>query len=250
MSDKDSSNPHEMQLSLAQALDLSQAWMDAFPFLNEEQLAYYTKDPKALARDALYGFRRYPRDLKELEGFWWNNFKLRRDFSDLLIPKKRDGFDWPIVIWAGISPRFCINLALRHFRVEMNQRIYELVDQSDPWLISGSDYAVRSKAIPEVEDAWRGVSAEEATKKLRGGKTRPIGLSECILLELWHFLTNGTHLNSFCSTICAATVLVGGRIPTVEWRNDATGTSSGMLWIDVVRPGQELASAGIREVID
>jgi len=151
--------------------------------------------------------------LAEWQDFYLEIFGFETDFSGLVVPTKRKGFDRLVVVAQGMSPQRiydkCVELFPCYKWTEDN--LDEIV-QSDRTAKDGA-YAVWFRDRVEADKELRNRSADDLKRKGIPGIT----LEERLLMELKYFKETGNHLEIKNITLCSGSHFRDGDVPRVEW---------------------------------
>ena len=153
--------------------------------------------------------------------FYFDVFGVEKDFSGLVIPKRKRGFDRLLVMAEGMTPN------------RLFDKIKELMPawryQDDLDIIvsdrkADHDYAVWIRDRVEADEELKNLSAND----LKERDVADITFPERLLHEIVFFKETGNHLDVHNWTLCAGSRHPYGHVPCVYWSDDGLGVS----WTD------------------
>lgn len=172
-----------------------------------------------ILREAILGVRiDYLALLSDWQKFYAEVFGLTKDFTNLVIPEKPEGFDQLLVIANGITPEGLFAKCKERFsswKYVADLNIVTSVCRAD------KDYAIWVRYRVEADEETKNFSANEIQERGIQGITLP----ERLVYELFFHWKTGRHLDFVTWTLCAGSRGKDGDVPRVGW-SDANGTLS------------------------
>lgn len=157
--------------------------------------------------------------LADWANFYKEVFGLNLDFSGVVIPERRHGFDRLLIIAEGMTPQRlfdkCKELfpSWKYTDSDLNEVI-----KSDRTAENGY-YAVWVRDRDEADEENKNLSADQL--KERG--TTEITLEERMVYELKFFKETNSHLDKKNLTVCCGSRGAGGLVPRADWSDDGFG---------------------------
>jgi len=151
------------------------------------------------------------------EYFYKEVFQIEADFSRLALPKKRQGFDYLLVVAQGLTIEQVFAKCKELFpcwKWCTDDDLDEVVE-SDRSSKDGH-YALWLRDRVEADEELANLSANQLKEK----KIPRITLLERLLMELEYFKRTGKHLDIQNITLCAGSRLSSGAVPLVNWDGD------------------------------
>jgi len=143
-------------------------------------------------------------------------FGLDLDFSDLVVPAERKGFERLIVVAQGMTPQRLFDKCAGLFPAwKWTERSLDEVVHSERTAKDGV-YAVWFRDRVEADEELKNLSATALEKRNVSGIT----LEERLLMELKFFHETGNHLDVQNVTLCSGSRDSYGRVPSVYWFDD------------------------------
>jgi len=151
--------------------------------------------------------------LKDWQKFYKELFGLEIDFSKLVIPVKKKGFDRLIVVAPGMTPERLYGKCKELFPSWKwtNDNLDKIVISERT--AKNSAYAVWFQNTVEADENLKNLSAYILKDKNIPGIT----LEERLLMELKYFKETGKHLDINNITLCAGSRCSDGSVPGVFW---------------------------------
>src|SRR3989344_8436687 len=170
--------------------------------------------------------------LKAWQKLYKKHFGLKRDFSKLRIPEKKEGFDRLIVVVREI-PTSKISYALqKEMRVWTFTEVKNLDKVQDVVQRPEGDYVIWVRDTQEAHEETANKSAEDIHKEGLNTET----LKERLLHELAYFTETGKHMDVDNYTLCSGSryAYPGGcvSVPGVRWYPDDDGLDVGWGCLD------------------
>ena len=145
--------------------------------------------------------------------FYHDLFGLKVDFSGLVVPTKRKGFNRLIVVAQGITPQQYYDKCAELFTSwKWTDRNLDDIVHSE-WIAKDRAYAVWFRDTVEADNDLKNLSYNDLKKKGIPGIT----LEERLLMELNYFKESGNHLDIKNVTLCAGSHYLDGSVPAVGW---------------------------------
>jgi len=148
--------------------------------------------------------------LAEWSRFYKEVFGIEADFTDLQIPEKQDGFNWLIVMLAGLTPNKLFAKCEERFASWCYTYDIETIKSVRT---ADKTYAVWVRDNIEADKENKNKSANDCDKEGIKGIT----LEERLLLELFYHWRTGKHLDSINVTLCSGSRYPYGHVPNVCW---------------------------------
>ena len=153
--------------------------------------------------------------LSDWQNFYQKVFKVVPDFSNLKIPKKKQGFTRLIIVAERMSPHYLYNTCCTEMLCSMHlgKNLNEVVQSERT--SKRRPYAVWVRDRVEADKELKNLSVED----LKERKIIGITLEERLLYELKYFRETGKHLDVHNVTLCSGSLYSDGRaVPSVYWR--------------------------------
>jgi hypothetical protein len=140
-------------------------------------------------------------------------FDLDVDFSELVLPDHKTGFDRLIVVAEGLTAQHVYDVMTKHFKCwkYADQSLDEAVPSHDRLTIKA--YAIWVRDRIEADEELKNLSAQE----LAGLQTKTETLLERLLHEMAYWSETGKHLDIQNVTLCSGSRLSGGSVPGCYW---------------------------------
>lgn len=156
--------------------------------------------------------------------FYWDQFRLEKDFAGLVIPELQPGFNRLLIMAEGMTPN-------RLFE-KMKELMPALRYRDDLDVIvsdrrADHDYAVWVRDRIEADEELKNKSAEDLAKEDIPGIT----LSERLLYEIKFFKEAGGHLDIYNWTLCAGSRDSDDCVPYVSWYAGGVGVGWYVPWV-------------------
>jgi len=151
--------------------------------------------------------------LAEWRRFYWEVFGTNVDFSELILPEKRDGFNWLLVMLNGLTANKLFAKCKERFGA---WRYTEDLDTIKSVRATDKNYAIWLRDRIEADEENKNKSANDCEKQGINGITLP----ERLLLELWYHWKTGNYLDISNWTLCSGSRNPFGRVPYVDWYDD------------------------------
>ena len=143
-------------------------------------------------------------------------FGLTCDFSSLVIPKWRKGFDRLIVVAQDLTIEKVFQQCQKHFPCwKYTDRDFDIAVPKNDRTSQAGSYAIWVRDTVEADPERKNCSARYLERKHILGIT----LLERLLLELKYFLETGKHLDIQNWTLCSGSRRDDGYVPDVYWRD-------------------------------
>lgn len=164
--------------------------------------------------------------ISDWQDFYREVFGIEADFSNLVIPAKRDGFDRLLIIAESMTP----------------QRLYDKCSELFPswkWTESNLDEIVTSdRTVKGAYAIWvrDRVEADEELKNLSANQLKErnisgITLEGRLIYELKYFKETGKHLDINNVTLCSGSRIRVGSVPLVNFFSN-----TGLVGVDDCHP--------------
>lgn len=157
----------------------------------------------------------------EWESLYKEVFGLDKDFSNLQISERKEGFDRLIIVAQGMTPNRIFN------KLKELMKTWKYSDDLDSITSvrkTDQDYAIWVRDRAEADEELKNKSANDLQKE----GVNSITLEERLLLEIKYFRETGKHLDVENITLCAGSRDAGGGVPGVYW--DGWGGWLGVNW--------------------
>ncbi|MDD5341262.1 MAG: hypothetical protein PHC97_02385 [Patescibacteria group bacterium] len=168
---------------------------------------------------------KYSKLIAEWQRFYKEVFGIKADFSKIVLPGKRKGFNWLLIMAAGLTANRLFDKCKEHFtswkyRDDLNTVIS--VRKTD------KTYAIWLRDRIEADKENKNLSAKECEKRGINGIT----LEERLVMELFYNWNRpaGKHLDINNVTLCSGSCDSDGGVPGVGW-------GGGGLYIGCCDPG-------------
>lgn len=158
------------------------------------------------------------------QNFYRDVFGIETDFSNLLIPKRPEGFDRIIIMAQGMTPQRLYNKCRELFLCwKRTDDDLDKIVTSDRSAKDGA-YAIWVRDRVEADEELVNLSANTLKERNIAGIT----LEERHIYELKYFEEARKHLDIRNVTLCTGSRCSGGDVPSVSWDNDELGVG----WCD------------------
>ena len=156
-------------------------------------------------------------DTKNLLADWqlfWHELGIKVDFTNLVIPPRRKGFDRLLIIPQGLTIEGAYKLCAQNFKCWRwtEKNFDEIITHNDRDPKNGS-YAIWVRDRVEADEELRNLSADDLTNK----KIPGITLLERLVYESKYFKETGNHLDINNWTLCTGSRYCDGGVPSVGW---------------------------------
>ncbi|PIP66788.1 MAG: hypothetical protein COY02_00755 [Parcubacteria group bacterium CG_4_10_14_0_2_um_filter_41_6] len=152
---------------------------------------------------------------KEWEDFYFRIFNMKADFSEVLIPEHKPGFDRVLINAHGLMiSRTLDACAFPHWCYWDDPDSAITVDERSA--VSGPPYAIRVRDRQEADEELKNLSAEQIFQ--RGIKIETA--LERVLHELKYFDETNEHLDINNITLCAGSCSSVGGVPIADWSGE------------------------------
>src|SRR3989344_1015537 len=145
--------------------------------------------------------------------FYLDTFGITKDFSGLIIPKKKKGFDRLIIVAEGMTPNVLFDKT-KEFTTAWKYR--DNLDEIVSGRKADHDYAVWVRERVEADEELKNLSANDLKEKNILGIT----LEERLLYGLKFFKETRGHLDIKNWTLCSGSRNPGGGVPFVDLFSD------------------------------
>lgn len=150
--------------------------------------------------------------------FYKTHFEIDLDPADIKIPKRREGFNWLVIIAEDVTLNQVWAVCKKHFmcwNYKQTNDLESLMRKSERGQTQVTQ-AFWFRDRPEADKETRNLSADEQTEP-------SITLIARCLLELKYFTeTNEKHLDVESVTLCAGSRYADGSVPRVSWGGGAS----------------------------
>lgn len=151
--------------------------------------------------------------LADWQAFYRCVFEVEVDFSNLVIPEKRAGFDRLLIVAQGMTPQCLYNKCGKLFSVrKWSDENLDKIVISDRTVKDGA-YAVWVRDRVEADEELKNRSYNDLKQQGITGIT----LEERQIYELKFFNENGEHLDIANWTLCAGSRYSAGGVPGASW---------------------------------
>lgn len=142
---------------------------------------------------------------------FYRDLGIEADFSDLVIPEKKEGLDRLIIEADGLSPQKVYDICSRLFKCWKwtNESLDKVITHSD----RAGLHAVWVRERQEADAELKNMSANQLKELGISGIT----FNERGLYEAKYFKETGNHLDISNWTYCIGSRCSGGRVPCVCW---------------------------------
>ena len=145
---------------------------------------------------------------------FWQRHGVDADFTGLVIPAKKTGFDRLLVIPQGLTINKAITLCRKKFDVwAYVDNLDRDVNKNDR--IAGKTYAIWVRDRAEADKELKNLSANDLKKIYINGIT----LLERLVYELKYFDETNQHLDIKYITLCSGSRRSDGCVPGVRWHD-------------------------------
>jgi hypothetical protein len=154
---------------------------------------------------------------------WWQNFyqkyfKLKLDFSKVIIPYYQFGFNWIVIIPMGLTIQQVLKVIKSRMGLYLSKD--DLCDEdivSNDRDAKNGHYAVRFRKVVEADEEMKNLSANQLKEKNISGIT----LLERLVMELAYFEeSGGKHLDIDNWTLCSGSRDYYDNVPYVHWDSE------------------------------
>lgn len=238
------------------ALEFSSAVLKSLPDLDEKRMKFWISRQghrglltKRL-REALGSNEvELNQQFQDMTRFYQEVFDLTVDVGEALLPPKRQGFDWLLLVPSNMTLNRAWSKCQERFKKSWSYYSYDGDDldravptnERDP---SQGTYIIRLRDRVEADVEWKKISANDIANKKISTNT----LLERLLLELWYYWeTRGNHLDVSNWTLCSGSRDSNGGIPGVSSAGDFPGDGwygDGEFRVDCCHP--DFSSGGCR----
>jgi len=192
-----------------QAMEFGAALLKQAPHLASEEMQYWIKNQGDL-QEALAKALGIPDPRREWERFCQEVFGISVDFSSLVLPEKRDGFNWLIVMPQGMTANRLFDKCKERFAA---WRYTEDLDTTKSVRTAEKATAIWVRDRIEADEENKKKSANVCKAEGINGIT----LEERLLLELFYHWRTGKHLDIQNVTLCSGSRNPHGGVPDVSW---------------------------------
>jgi len=225
---------HQTVLTAGQMRELICAVQEGIPTNIEANVAQYwigrKKKLAAEIKKILVGMNLYADLIADWQSFYHDLFgiEVENDFSNLVIPEKRGGFDRLLVVVNGMNPQRLYGKCAELFKVwKWTEKNLDEIVTSDRSAKNGA-YAIWVRNQVEADEELKNLSANQ----IKAHGIPGITLEERFIYELKYFKETGNHLDIQNWTLCSGSRYGDGRVPCVRWDPDYGG-----LDVDWCAPG-------------
>ncbi len=144
------------------------------------------------------------------------------DLTQLAIPAPRNGFNWirPIVAIHEKAPN---EAAFQQLKKQFGDKAWKYTDKVLDEVIKDNDrdplksgpYVIRARDRVEADEELKNFSANQLTERKIAGNT----LYERQILEAFHYVETGEHLDVVNVTLCSGSRGSDGSVPDYYWYN-------------------------------
>lgn len=209
---------HEITLTAEQAGEVLAPIISVVMSMNSDRTQYWIGHKKKLEREVrkiLAGLDRnqYIDLIQDWQNFYADVFGIKADFSNLVLPEKREGFDRLIIVVQGMTPQCLYDKCAELFKIwKWTDKNLEEIVVSDRTEKNGP-YTILVRDRVEADEELSNLSANQIKKQDIPGIT----LEERLIYELKYFKETGKHLDIQNWTLCAGSRFSDGRVPSVNW---------------------------------
>ncbi len=174
--------------------------------------------------------------------FYHDEFNIDLNPSTVhVVPDKKDGFDWLIVVAPGVTIEMVLAVCAKRFKVcrWTNDNLDELTREKTMRFATDAPYGIWVRPRVEADEEHKDQSYDSLQGKILG-----ITLLERLLLELKHFIETGGHLDISNVTLCSGSLSRDGSVASVYWR-----AGHGELYVLWCNPDSAYGHLRVREVI-
>ncbi len=151
--------------------------------------------------------------LTEWSRFYREVFSLETDFSDLVLPEKKEGFNWLIIMQEGMDANTLFEKCQERFKSwHYKDDLSDVTSDRTPH----QTYAIWVRDRVEADEENKNKSANTIKKEGISGIT----LEERLLLELFYHWKTGKRLDIENYTLCSGSRFADGDVPYVDWDGD------------------------------
>lgn len=210
-----------------QIKELASALVEAIPSnITIDDAQYWIGKKGKLAKEVRKIFadkNQYADLIQDWQDFYYDVFGIKADFSNLVIPEKRKGFDRLIVVAQGVTPQYLYDKCDGLFKVwKWTDKNLDEIVVSDRTAKNGA-YAIWVRDRVEADEELRNLSANQLKKQGMPGIT----LEERLIYELKYFKETGKHLDIKNWTLCLGSRYSDGFVPSAFWSGDCGEMSVG-----------------------
>ena len=149
--------------------------------------------------------------LRDWQSFYLKFFNLKKDFTNLPIPKEKKDFDFLLILARGLTPNQIYGVMNVYFRCwkytdDLDATISDRTSQN-------GDYAIWLRNRQEADEELKNLSANQLKEKGISGIT----LEERLVLELFYFWKNQKHRDFQNITLCSGSRDLDDDVPFVHW---------------------------------
>ncbi|MBI3627750.1 MAG: hypothetical protein HY220_03355 [Candidatus Sungbacteria bacterium] len=177
-------------------------------------------------------------ETSEWTRFYREVFSLELDLAGLVLPQKPKGFNWLIVVAAGLTPNRAYAECEKRFSCWCHAEDLDEATRGRNDREPTKTYAVRLRDRVEADNELNSKSANDLTREKISGVT----LLERLILELWYHWKTGGHLDIDNVTLCSGSRGPGGDVPRVHWRG-------GCMRVYWTPPGDSLSLLRSRQAV-
>ena len=161
--------------------------------------------------------------LQDMLAGWANFYKevfgLELDFSGIVVPERKSGFDRLLVIAQGMTPQRLFDKCKELFpSSKYTDKNLDEIIKSDRTSQSGH-YIIWVRDRVEADEENKNLSADDLKKR----NSTEITLEERMLYELKFFKETGGHLDKANWTLCMGSCVSVGYVPFIGWGADGHG---------------------------
>lgn len=153
------------------------------------------------------------RSIKELvldQEDFYRSFRMKCDFSQVIIPKRRKGFNRLIIVAKGMTAERVYNQCKKEFVCQQKFTNSVFDDERDP---QNRAYAIWVRDVVEADEEHANKSANDIEREKLTTET----LLERFLHGYKFYKETGRHLDVENVTLCAGSRGAGGIVPHVGW---------------------------------
>ncbi|MFA6428781.1 MAG: hypothetical protein WCW02_04565 [Candidatus Buchananbacteria bacterium] len=188
-----------------------------------QSLSHDKPEDLVLVRDIKIKLELELKELKEKlakidwQEFYQEVFGLKCDFSKVVIPEKREGFDRLIIMAQGLT-----NKKLFAKTKKLCYPAWESISYIDGFIsdrTTATPYAFWVRNHQEADEELKGLSVKQVKERKIATET----LNERLLHGLKYFKETGQHLDIRGYTVCSGSSLLEGRMPLIHCETDGDG---------------------------
>lgn len=160
--------------------------------------------------------RIYTGAISEWQKFYQKIFNITVDLSQVRIPEPKQGFNWLVIMFQGLTSQKLFDKCKALFRAWKwtDKSLDKVLDQTksarNP---ANGTYAVWVRDRGEADEELKNKSAHDLQRENIQGIT----LEERLLLELFYCWKTKKHLDISNWTLCSGSRYSGGDVPRVRW---------------------------------